>query len=691
MFNLKSDYKPTGDQPKAIEQLTSNVLSGVKDQVLLGVTGSGKTFSIANLIQNTQRPTLFLCHNKTLAAQNYQELKEFFPENAVEYFVSYYDYYQPESYVPQTDTYIEKDADINEEIDKLRLSATTSLMTRKDVIIVSSVSCIYNLGSPAEYSKVAIELKKGMKIRKSDLLKRFSQLYYDRNEFDFKRGDYRVQGDVVDIYPAYTDYAVRIELFDNQIEDITHFDPLTGQPILRDMLPTERRGGSARILTQDEQNFTEHRQKEGGWAVIYPAKHYVTAEERRDESLANIEKDLSLRVKELETEGKVVEAYRLKQKTMYDLEMIKEIGYCKGIENYSRYFDGRKPGDAPYSLLDFFPKDYLLVVDESHISIPQVRGMYNGDQARKKNLIDFGFRLPSAYDNRPLNFDEFISKVNQVVYVSATPNVWELERSLGHVAEQLIRPTGITDPKVTLLPTNNQVEDLLARILDKVSKKERVLVTTLTKRMSEELSSYLLEKGVKVTYLHSDIDTLERTTILDDLRRGNYDVLVGINLLREGLDLPEVSLVAILDADKEGFLRSESALIQTMGRAARHMDGEVIMYADNITGSMKRAIAEVDRRREIQSNYNKQHNIEPKSIHKPMREKLVDELIEQQLDKTKRLRYAVDVDYSQLPPPEIKKEIAKMEKAMTYEADMLNFERAAVIRDEIKKVKKYLE
>ncbi len=673
MFKLAADFKPTGDQPKAIEQLTTNLLSGVKEQVLLGVTGSGKTFSIANLIQNSQRPTLFLCHNKTLAAQNYQELRDFFPENAVEYFVSYYDYYQPESYIPQTDTYIEKDSAINEEIDKLRLSATTSLMTRKDVIIVSSVSCIYNLGSPAEYSKVAIELKTGMKIRKSDLLKRFSQLYYDRNEYDFKRGDYRVQGDVIDIYPAYTDSAVRIELFDNQIENISHFDPLTGQPIQADL------------------TSSAHRQKEGGWAVIYPAKHYVTAEERREESMASIERDLHLRIKELEGEGKAVESYRLKQKTMYDLEMIKEIGYCKGIENYSRYFDGRKPGDAPYSLLDFFPKDYLLVVDESHISIPQVRGMYNGDQARKKNLIDFGFRLPSAYDNRPLNFEEFVSKINQVVYVSATPTFWELERSAGHVAEQLIRPTGITDPRITLLPTANQVQDLLTRIEDKVSKKERVLVTTLTKRMSEELSSYLLEKGVKVTYLHSDIDTLERTNILDDLRRGNYDVLVGINLLREGLDLPEVSLVAILDADKEGFLRSESALIQTMGRAARHMDGEVVMYADNITGSMKRAISEVDRRREIQHAYNKQHNITPESIHKPMREKLIDEIIEQQLDKTKKLRYAVDIDYSQLPPPEIKKEISKMEKAMVYEADMLNFERAAVIRDEIKKVKKYLE
>lgn len=691
MFSLKSDFKPTGHQPRVIDELTKSVNSGAKDQVLVGVTGSGKTFVAGNVIANVNKPTLVISHNKTLAAQLYQEFRDFFPENAVEFFVSYYDYYQPESYIPQTDTYIEKDADINEEIDKLRLSATTSLMTRRDVIIISSVSCIYNLGSPAEYSKVALELKQGMKIRKNDILRRLNQIYYERNEFDFKRGAYRVNGDIIDVYPAYTDYAIRLEMFGDMLAEVVYFDPITGGRIDRSNLPSQRRGSHTQAITQDENDYILHRMIEGGVANIYPAKHYVTAEERREDALGEIERDLELRLRELKDNGKSVEAYRLEQKTRYDLEMIREIGYCKGIENYSRYFDGRKPGGTPYTLMDFFPRDYLTIIDESHITIPQIRGMHNGDHARKQNLVDFGFRLPSAYDNRPLNFDEFIQKTNQNLYTSATPAPWELERSKDHIVEQLIRPTGITDPKITIKPSENQVADLLERIKVKTAKGERVLVTTLTKRMAEELSTYLLEKGIKVTYLHSDIDTLERTNILDDLRRGNYEVLVGINLLREGLDLPEVSLVAILDADKEGFLRSTSSLIQTMGRAARHVDGEVVMYADNLTGSMKGAIAEIERRRIIQEAYNKEQGIIPTSIHKPVREKLVDELIQEQITKNKKGRYTSDIDYAQLPPAEIKKEIKKLEELMKFEADMLNFEKAASIRDEIRKIKKYIE
>lgn len=689
MFELRSDYSPTGDQPSAIEKLTKNVLKGTDHQVLLGVTGSGKTFTLANVINNIQRPTLVLSHNKTLAAQLYQEFKEFFPKNAVEYFVSYYDYYQPESYLPATDTYIEKDADINEQIDRLRLAATTALMTRKDVIVVSSVSCIYNLGSPAEYSKMALELKKGMKLRMKDLLIRLSQIFYERSEYDFKRGTYRVRGDVVDVFPAYLEFAVRLEIFDEVLVNVTFFDPVTGNDILYENMTEERRGSHSRSITQNEQDYIKHRLKEGGFVEIYPAKHYITAEEKREGAMEQIVKDLAIRVRELKNAGKHLEAYRLEQRTKYDLEMITEIGYCKGIENYSRYFDGRKPGEAPYTLLDFFPKDYLLVVDESHITIPQVRGMYNGDKARKENLIEYGFRLPSALDNRPLNFEEFMKRANQVIYSSATPADWEISMSEGAIAEQLIRPTGIVDPKVTVLPTEGQIDDLLLRIEKRVKAKQRVLVTTLTKRMAEELSSFLIEKGIKVTYLHSDIDTLERTDILDDLRKGNYDVLVGINLLREGLDLPEVSLVAILDADKEGFLRSDTSLIQTMGRAARHILGEVVMYADVVTKSMKRAMDEVDRRRKIQEDYNKLHKIEPQQITKPFREKLIDEVLEESMKSEKKgRRWESEIDLLQLPPEELKKEINKLEKLMKYEAEMLNFEKAASIRDEIKKLKK---
>ncbi len=664
MFELKSSYKPTGDQPKAIEELTKRVLSGSKDQVLLGVTGSGKTFVAANVIQNIQKPTLVISHNKTLAAQLYQEFREFFPKNAVEYFVSYYDYYQPESYIPSTDTYIEKDSDINEKIDKLRLSATTSLMTRKDVIVVASVSCIYNLGSPAEYSKVALELKTGMKIRKMDLLKRLSQIYYQRSEYDFFRGTYRVVGDVIDVYLAYADQAVRLELSEDVLINIYFMDPMTGEYV---------------------------EPKEATFVNIYPAKHYVAPEETMKSAMEQIEVDLENRLKELKAAGRQLEAYRLEQRTNYDLEMIKELGYCKGIENYSRYFDGRAVGQAPYSLMDFFPKDFLTVIDESHITLPQIRGMYNGDRSRKQVLIDYGFRLPSALDNRPLNFDEFLQKVDRTIYASATPNEWELERSKNNVTELLIRPTGIVDPKVTILPTKNQVVDLLEKIQERVKEGQRVLVTTLTKRMAEELSAFLLEKKIKVTYLHSDIVTLERTDILDSLRNGKYDVLVGINLLREGLDLPEVSLVAILDADKEGFLRSESSLIQTMGRAARHIQGEVIMYADSITGSMQRAIAEVDRRRNIQLAYNKEHNITPVQIVKPIREKLIDQEVEDFLENKKQKKlYANEVDYRQLPPKELKKEIKIMEKDMAYEAENLNFERAAILRDRVRDLMKLL-
>ncbi|MBW6441287.1 excinuclease ABC subunit UvrB [Patescibacteria group bacterium] len=687
MFKLKSSFKPTGDQPQAIKKLTKNIKSGLKDQVLLGVTGSGKTFVMANVIEELKKPALVISHNKTLAAQLYQELRDFFPENAVEYFVSYYDYYQPESYIPSTDTYIEKDSAINEKIDKLRLSATTSLMTRKDVIVVASVSCIYNLGSPVEYSKVAIELRTGMKLRKTDLLKRLGQTYYERSDYDFKRGTYRVVGDVIDVYPAYQDNGLRLEIFDDVLMNISHFDPLTGNEILKD-LPREKLDETSETIKEDVEEYIKERDLREDFAIIYPAKHYVTAEETREDAFKQIEHDFEIRLHELKKENKPVAAYRLEQRTRYDLEMIREIGYCKGIENYSRYFDGRNPGDAPYSLMEYFPKDYITIIDESHMTVPQIRGMYNGDRSRKQTLIDYGFRLPSALDNRPLNFEEFMKRRGNTVYVSATPNEWELEQSDKKIVELLLRPTGITDPEITILPTKGQVEDLLSRIQKKVSEGQRVLVTTLTKRMAEELSSYLAEKNVKVTYLHSDVDTLERTDILDDLRKGEYDVLVGINLLREGLDLPEVSLVAILDADKEGFLRSETSLIQTMGRAARHIQGEVVMYADNVTGSMKRAILEVERRRNIQIEYNEKHGISPQQIVKPIREKLIDQEIEEQISGKKETWQ--DIDYRQLPPAELKKEIKKLEELMKYEAEVLNFEKAAVLRDRIREIKKGL-
>ncbi len=686
MFKLAANYEPTGDQPVAIEKLTSSVLSGKQHQVLLGTTGSGKTFTVANLIRNIGKPTLIIAHNKTLAAQLYQEFRDFFPENAVEYFVSYYDYYQPESYIPQTDTYIEKDADINEEIDKLRLSATNSLLTRRDVIVVASVSCIYNLGSPAEYEKVALELKTGMKARQVDILKRLTQLYYERNEFEFKRGTFRVRGESVDIYPSYQDYAVRLNFFDEKLETIEHFDPITGIIVDRKSLPSERRGSHTKSQTQNEQDFLEHRMLEGDFTIIFPAKHYITAEDRRESALKRIEEDLAIRLKELRAQGKELVAYRLEQRTNYDIEMIKEIGYCKGIENYSQYFDGRQTGEAPYTLLDFFRGDFLTIIDESHITAPQIRAMYNGDRSRKSTLVEHGFRLPSALENRPLQFEEFLRRTPQIVYTSATPSPWEISMSSGITAEQLIRPTGIADPLVDVLPTKGQVQDLERRIEECVKKKERVLVTTLTKRMAEELSSYLLERGVKVTYLHSDVETLERSDILDDLRKGEYDVLVGINLLREGLDLPEVSLVAILDADKEGFLRSETSLVQIMGRAARHINGHVVMYADRVTDSMKRALSEVNRRRKIQLDYNTSHGLSPIAINKPIRKRLIDLVVEEQ-EKKQKLQ---DIDYAYLPPKELKKHIKGLELDMKYQAEMLDFERAAEIRDTIKNLKKYL-
>ncbi len=686
MFKLVSPFKPTGDQPQAIEKISQNISSGIKDQVLLGVTGSGKTFVMANVIKNLNKTALIISHNKTLAAQLYQEFREFFPENAVEYFVSYYDYYQPESYIPSTDTYIEKDSAINEKIDKLRLSATTSLMTRKDVIVVSSVSCIYNLGSPVEYGKVAIELRIGMKIRKTDLLKRLGQTYYERSDYDFKRGTYRVVGEVIDVFPAYQDYGLRLEIFNDILIKISHFDPLTGDDVRKDETTSEQYGSGSNTPKENVEKYIKERDLREDFAVIFPAKHYVTAEETREAAFSQIEADLDKRLLELRNENKIVEAYRLEQRTRYDLEMMREIGYSKGIENYSRYFDGRKPGDAPYSLMEYFPKDFITIIDESHMTVPQIRGMFNGDRSRKQTLIDYGFRLPSALDNRPLNFDEFMKRRGSTVYVSATPDSWELDQSNKTVVELLLRPTGITDPEITIVPTKGQVNDLLLRIQKKVSEGQRVLVTTLTKRMAEDLSSFLAEKKVKVTYLHSDVDTLERTDILDDLRKGEYDVLVGINLLREGLDLPEVGLVAILDADKEGFLRSETSLIQTMGRAARHVQGEVVMYADNITGSMKRAILEVERRRNIQIEYNEKYGISPKQIVKPLREKLIDEVIEEQISGKKESWQ--EIDYQQLPPSELRKEIKKLEEQMKYEAEVLNFEKAATLRDKIRDIKK---
>jgi excinuclease ABC subunit B len=659
-FKLVSDYKPTGDQPQAIEKLTEGVLKNFDHQVLLGVTGSGKTFTMANVIQNVQRPTLIISHNKTLAGQLYQEFRDFFPENAVSYFVSYYDYYQPEAYIPQSDTYIEKEVEINEEIDKLRLAATTNLLTRKDVIVVASVSCIYNLGSPLEYGKFVLELAQGVKLDQKSILIRLADLQYDRNDYGFTRGSFRVRGEDIDLFPAYLDYGLRIVVKNGKIEKLLEFDPLTGDVV--EVLPA---------------------------TVIYPAKHYMTNPATYKDVFPQIKKDLSIQVSKLKSEGKELEAHRLNQRTNFDLEMIQEVGYVNGIENYSRYFDGRKPGEPPYSLLEYFKTcsdDWLTIIDESHITVPQIRGMYNGDQARKRNLIDYGFRLPSALDNRPLKFEEFMRKINQAVYVSATPDEYEvsLAKQDNAIVEQLIRPTGLVDPVVSIRPTKGQIEDLISEIEKRVKKKQRVLVTTLTKRMAEDLTSYLEERDVKIAYLHSDIETLKRQDVLDSLRRGDVDVLVGINLLREGLDLPEVALVAILDADKEGFLRSRTSLIQTMGRAARNVDSQVLMYADVQTGSMKAAIDEVERRREVQLAYNKKHHITPRSIEKIIRERMVEE--EQ---KDEEINYLLTMSKKDILLPDEKEKLVKrLTKEMREAAKDLDFETATVLRDQIRLLKR---
>ena len=661
-FELTSTYKPTGDQPQAIEKLIQGLKRGNKHQTLLGVTGSGKTFTVANVINRIQKPTLVISHNKTLAAQLYQEFREFFPKNAVSYFVSYYDYYQPEAYLPSTDTYIEKETEVNEEIDKLRLAATTALATRHDVIIVASVSAIYNLGSPSEYQEARLSLEIDQKWPRRDLLVAFAKLQYERNDTDFGRGTYRVRGESIEILPAYENNALRLTFAQDFLKKIEIIHPISGQ-----------------IVEKLDQ------------AVIYPAKHYIASEKTAEIAIELIKKELEERLKFFQKANKQLEAHRLKARTNYDIEMIQTIGYCKGIENYSRHFDGRKPGEPPYSLLDHFPQDYLMVIDESHMTIPQLNGMYNGDRARKEMLVDFGFRLPSAFDNRPLRFEEFLRKINQVIYTSATPAQYELSISQ-QVVEQLIRPTGLTDPEIIIRKSEGQIEDLICEIQKTVKLKERVLITTLTKRMAEELANYLQEKGLKVQYLHSEVQTLDRSDILDDLRLGNYDVLVGINLLREGLDLPEVSLVAILDADKEGFLRSETSLIQTMGRAARHVAGRVILYADRITGSMQRAIEEIEHRRKVQIEYNHRHYITPKSITKPIREKLVerekiyeektrifrDEVIESAIKRVKE---------GSLLAEDRQKYIKVLTREMKDAARILDFERAAVLRDQIYSLK----
>lgn len=651
-FQIISDFRPTGDQPQAIDKLVAGINSGREHQVLLGVTGSGKTYTISQVIQTVQKPTLVISHNKTLAGQLTQEFRSLLPQNAVEYFVSYYDYYQPEAYIPQSDTYIEKETQINEEIEKLRLSATTSLMTRKDVVVVASVSAIYNLGSPVEYGQAILELKAGMKTTLRQVLKILTKMYYLRDNIDFKRGTFRLSGDTLDIFPAYLDQGYRVQFLGDRVEKVEKLDVLTGN--------TE-----TLVDTQ----------------VIYPAKHYITPEQRLLPALKQIEIDLALRLKELKRQGKLIEAQRIEQRTRYDLEMIQQFGYCNGIENYSRYFDGRAPGDPPFTLMEYFPKDFLLIIDESHITLPQIRGMYNGDRSRKQTLIEFGFRLPSALDNRPLKYDEFLRKINQAVYVSATPDDYELSLAGDAIAEQLVRPTGILDPQISVRPIKGQIEDLIKEVEKRVVNGERVLVTTLTKRIAEDLSEFLHDRGIKVQYLHSDIKTLERGDILQSLRLGEYDVIVGINLLREGLDLPEVSLVAILDADKEGFLRSKTSLIQTMGRAARHINGQVIMYADTVTKSMKAAIDEVERRRKYQIAYNQKHNITPRSIEKALRERLIEKVEELAESLGKK-----DLTVEDIPVKEREKMIKNLEAQMKQAVELLDFEQAARLRDQIKEL-----
>ncbi|HPU67478.1 MAG TPA: excinuclease ABC subunit UvrB [Clostridiales bacterium] len=646
-FKLVSDYKPTGDQPQAIDALVEGVLKGYKEQTLLGVTGSGKTFTMANIIARLNRPALVLAHNKTLAAQLCSEFREFFPENAVEYFVSYYDYYQPEAYIPSTDTYIEKDSAINDEIDKLRHSATSALSERRDVIIVSSVSCIYSLGNPIDYRSMVISLRQGMTKSRDELIRKLVDIQYERNDLNFTRNKFRVRGDVVEIYPVYTnEYAIRVEFFGDEVDRICEFNPLTG----------------------DIKNVVSH-------VAIYPASHYVISPDKLESAIEEILEEMEQQVKFFESQGKLLEAQRIRQRTEYDVEMLRETGFCKGIENYSRIMSGRKPGEAPFALLDYFPDDFILFVDESHVTLPQVRAMYGGDRSRKEALVNFGFRLPSAYDNRPLTFEEFYQKAGQKIFVSATPGPFEREVS-AQIAEQLIRPTGLLDPEVEVRSTEGQIEDLISEINIRVQRDERVLVTTLTKKMAEDLTEYLEDFGIKVRYMHYDIDTIERMELLRDLRLGEFHVLVGINLLREGLDLPEVSLVAILDADKEGFLRSETSLIQTIGRAARNANGKVIMYADTVTPSMETAIKETERRRRIQRKYNEEHGITPVTIKKDIRD-----IIEISTKETKEEKG------KKLSPRERKALIEKLTAEMKAAAKILEFEHAAYLRDRIERLR----
>ena len=651
-FQIVSDFRPTGDQPQAVDKLVEGLDKGFKHQTLLGVTGSGKTFTMANVIERVQKPTLVICHNKTLAAQLCSEFREFFPHNAVGYFVSYYDYYQPEAYIPRTDTYIEKETDINEEIDKLRHAATRALFERRDVLIVASVSCIYGLGEPEEYHNFACSLKRGDSYSRDKLLRRLVDMQYERNDIDFSRGRFRIRGDTLEIQPAYEELALRVEFFGNDIERIVEIDPLTGELL-------------AELEVVD----------------IYPAKHFVTSHEKLTAAIGSIQQELEERLAELRQQGKLLEAARLGTRTNYDIEMLQETGYCTGVENYSRHLSGRAPGSSPWTLLDYFPDDFLLFVDESHMALPQIRGMYHGDRSRKETLVEYGFRLPSALDNRPLNFPEFQERTGQVIYTSATPGTYEYEHSQ-QVVEQLVRPTGLLEPTVEVKPTKGQIDDLLYQITSRVGKGERCLVTTLTKRMAEELADYLIEAGTKTHYLHSEINTLERVEILRDLRLGVYDVVVGINLLREGLDLPEVSLVAILDADKEGYLRSGEALIQTMGRASRHIDGHVIMYADTITGSMTAAIGETRRRRQIQEAYNQEHGITPQGIRKAIK------------DITERVRAVAETRAPYAAAPLAKEDIARLtkelESQMKLAARNLEFERAALLRDRVIELRKDL-
>lgn len=651
-FKIHSKFKPTGDQPEAIAKIVDGIENNMKAQTLKGVTGSGKTFTMANIIEKVQKPTLVIAHNKTLAYQLAGEFREFFPENAVEFFVSYYDYYQPEAYVVQSDTYIEKDSSINDEIDKLRHSATMSLFERRDVIIVASVSCIYGLGDPIDYENLVISLRPGMIKDRDEIMKKLIDIQYVRNDISFERGTFRVRGDSLDIFPAYEEkHSVRVEFFGDEIDRITEIDALTGEVLA-------------------ERNHI----------AIYPASHFATSQEKVKRALVTIEEELEERIKYFEDRGKLLEAQRIEQRTRYDLEMLSEMGFTTGIENYSRHLSGRAPGSRPYTLIDYFPKDFLTIVDESHVTLPQVRGMYEGDKSRKTNLVDYGFRLPSALDNRPLKFNEFESMMNQILFVSATPGPYEREHEEQEV-EQIIRPTGLLDPIIEVRPTKGQIDDLVTEIYKNVEKNERVLITTLTKKMAEDLTKYLEELDIKVTYLHSDIDTLERMEKIRDLRLGEYDVLVGINLLREGLDLPEVSLIAILDADKEGFLRSETSLVQTIGRAARNSDGRVIMYGDNMTNSMDRAITETKRRRGIQDAYNKEHNITPTTIKKDIRELIAATKVAEDNEYYK-------IDKEEITADDIQKIIINLEEEMYRAAEVLDFERAAVLRDQLKKLKR---